>query len=172
MRALVPIIDRQPPVPAIPPCDYDAAFARAVASPGPVPGFECGAATGASSRRFRRQRFAHLADFLNGRRYRLLDLLAFAWRLYVVLCVIAVTAILVICLGIVAKPMLSETPPPHVWPGRPAVHSASHAAHALTGSFKFQGSLRFFEPNDDRAGSKHPPRTAGYVGLSLSAACC
>ena len=138
MRALVPFSSQEPSVPAIPPCDFDAAFARAVASPGPAPGFKCGAATGARSHRFRR---------------RLLDLLAVAWRIYVVLCVAAVTAILVICLGIVSvMPTHSGVAPPLVSPGRPAVHSASHAPHALTGGFKFQGSLRLFEPNDDRAG--------------------
>lgn len=153
MRALVPITDRQPSVPAIPPCDFDAAFARAVASPGPAPGFDCAAATGTGSRRFHRRRFAHPANLVTGLRCRLLHLLAVAWRLYVILCVIAITAILVICLGIVvARPTLSEAPSPHVWPGRPAMHSASHAADALTGGYKFQGSLRVFEPNDDRAG--------------------
>ena len=117
MRALVPFSSQEPSVPAIPPCDFDAAFARAVASPGPAPGFKCGAATGASSRRFRR---------------RLLDLLAVAWRIYVVLCVAAVTAILVICLGIVSvMPTHSGVAPPLVSPGRPAVHSASHAPHAF-----------------------------------------
>ncbi len=141
MRAYMSFTDNHSSVPVIPPCDFDATFARAVASAGPIPDFRYGATTGAG---FRHRRFAGLANFLTGLRYRLPDLPAFAWRAYVVFCVITITTVLIICLGIVIATSTHSQPPPHFSPARPVTHSVRHTALSVDRQVQVSGKPLLF----------------------------
>ena len=138
MRALVPFTDNPPSVPAIPPCDFDAAFSRAVASPDVAPGFNSGTATGRRFRFFRRRRLALAANFLFELRHPPITALRYLWHCYVAACVRLVTILLAIFLGIFIANMTGVVPlppsSPHVCP---AADSPSHTPNALTGGLEF-----------------------------------
>ena len=139
MRALIPPTARQPAVPAIPPCDFDAAFSRAVASPdAPTYCFCRDPNSAASSRRFPRRRFARIANFLTGLRYRLLNALDFVWPAYVAFCVLLGTLVLAIVLGIaIAKLIRSDPPSPPPSASCKAPNAPSQTAHPPTGVPEF-----------------------------------
>ncbi len=139
MRALIPLTAPQPAVPAIPPCDFDAAFSRAVTSPDAPTCCFCGDPNSAAgSRCFPRRRFARIANFLTGLRYRLLNALDFVWRAYVAFCVLLGTLLLAIVLGIaVAKLIRSEPPSPPPSASCNAPNAPSQTAYPPTGVHEF-----------------------------------
>ena len=138
MRALVPFTDNRPSVPAIPPCDFDAAFSRAVASPDVAPGFNSGPGNRRRFRFFPRRRFARLTNFLAELRHPPILILRYLWRCYVAACVSVMTILLVIFLGLFVAEMTRPDPvPPSSSHACPAANSPFHTPHALTVSSKF-----------------------------------
>ena len=137
MRALVPFTENRPSVPAIPPCDFDAAFSRAVASPDVAPGFNSGPGDRRRFRFFPRLRFALLTNFLAELRHPPTLILRYLWRCYVAACVCVATILLAICLGLfIADMTSSESVPPSSSQACPAANSPFHTPHALTVSSK------------------------------------
>ena len=138
MRALVPFTENRLSVPAIPPCDFDAAFSRAVASPDVAPGFYSGTATRPRFRFFPRRHFARLTNDLAELRCPPIHILLYLWRCYVAACVCVATILLVICLGIFITDMTGSVPvSPTSSQACPATNSPSHTPNTLTVSSKF-----------------------------------
>ncbi len=113
MHAPIPLHLLPPPVPAIPPCDFDAQLSRAVASPEATAPYIGPSHRNASATAcFPRRRFARISNFLTGMRYRLADTLRRAWRCYVVLSVPVVSILIAVHLGIVVATMTRSAPLP------------------------------------------------------------